>query len=87
MEINYSKYFLKCLKKSPDKIRHSFKSRLALFILNPQAVLLNNYSLKGKWLGYRSINITGNWRAIFMADFNYQEIKFYAFGTHSQLYG
>lgn len=28
--------------------------------------LLNNHSLTGKWRGYRSINITGDWRAIFV---------------------
>lgn len=87
MRIDYSKRFIKQLKKAPLRIRSAFKKRLALFILNPFAILLNNHSLKGKWQGFKSINVTGDWRVIFTADLNYQEIKFFAIGTHSQLYG
>jgi len=68
MRIDYSKRFIKQLKKAPLKIRSAFKKRLAPLI-----------SLKGKWQGFKSIDVT--------ADYNYQTIKFYAFGTHSQLYG
>ncbi|MDZ7586807.1 MAG: hypothetical protein U0946_03555 [Patescibacteria group bacterium] len=68
MRIDYSKRFIKQLKKAPLKIRRAFKKRFALFILNPFAVLLNNHSLKEKWQGFKSIDITGDWRAIFTAD-------------------
>ena len=87
MQIDYSKHFIKSFKKSPSKIKFAFRSRLALFVINPYAVILNNHALKGKWFGYRSINVTGDWRAIFTTDDDYSLIRFYAINTHSQLYG
>jgi len=87
MRIEYSKSFLKDFKKCSVKIRKRFKERLALFIKNPQAILLHNHVLRGKWRGYRSINVTGDWRAIFVAMQDYTRVRFYAIGTHSQLYG
>jgi len=42
--------------------------------------------LVGELRGYRSINITGDWRAIFMEIDGGKIIYFVAIGTHSQLY-
>lgn len=85
MEIRYAKPFTKRFKKSPVKIQKATLLRLAMFSLNPYDLRLNNHILSGKWSGYRSINITGDWRAIFRE--TETGVYFIAFGTHSQLYG
>lgn len=47
---------------------------------------LNNHVLRGKLRGLRSINITGDWRAIFREYKKDKQILFDSLGTHSQLY-
>lgn len=86
MKIEYSKKFIKDFKNCPENIKNKFKSRLELFIQNQNNVTLNNHALLGELKGYRSINITGDWRSIF-EDVNNGEIAYFvAIGTHSQLY-
>jgi len=66
------------------------KERISLCVQNPTNQLLNNHALTGKFQGYRSINITGDWRAIYSIRINLnseQEYYFELVGTHSQLYG
>jgi len=47
--------------------------------------LLSNHALTGRWDGYRSINISGDLRAVYeMIDKDM--VYFVAFGSHSQLY-
>ncbi|MBI4226146.1 type II toxin-antitoxin system mRNA interferase toxin, RelE/StbE family [Candidatus Roizmanbacteria bacterium] len=87
--IDYSTKFLKQLKKAPLSIRIAFRKRLAFFIQDQSHPLLNNHSLTGNLKGYRSINITGDWRAIF-SEYEDEEGKkvvvFEMLGTHSELY-
>ncbi|MBI2330404.1 type II toxin-antitoxin system mRNA interferase toxin, RelE/StbE family [Candidatus Daviesbacteria bacterium] len=64
------------MKKSPG--------RLELFIINQFHPQLNNHSLTGKYKGNRSINITGDWRAIYSEEKD--SVIFELLGTHSQLY-
>ena len=86
MRIEYSKNFIKDFKRCPEYIKSKFKSRLDIFIQDQNIVILNNHSLIGELKGYRSINITGDWRAIF-EDINNGEVAYFvAIGTHSQLY-
>jgi addiction module RelE/StbE family toxin len=86
MRIDYSKRFIKKLAKSPVEIQLGFKSRLRLFIENRFHPLLNNHALGGVLAGYRSINVTGDWRAIFREFENGEIIFFEMIGTHSELY-
>ena len=87
--INFSNSFDKQLKKAPLKIKIVFKKRLELFLKEPFHPQLRNHPLLGKLSNYRSINITGDWRAIYS---EYKTTKegivtiFEAIGTHSQLY-
>ena len=86
--INYSRKFLKQLKKSPLEIKIAFRKRLELFIENSFDPQLNNHQLTGRFSGYRSLNVSGDWRAIFS---EYEEetnkiVIFEVIGTHSQLY-
>lgn len=85
MKAKFHKTFAKQLGKYPNKTQIAFQKRLALFLDDPFNQLLANHLLSGRWLGYRSINITGDLRAIY--ELVGQETAFFvAFGTHSQLY-
>ena len=88
MIIKYSPDFFKKLKKVDIRIRKSVKERILLFSKNPDDSELNSHSLKREYKGYRSINITEDWRAL------YKEIEegedtvayFSLLGTHRELY-
>lgn len=88
MIIRYSPSFIEKLKKGDVRIRKSLKERILLFSKNPLDPQLRDHPLKEEFEGYRSINITSDWRAI------YQEIQegneviayFIALGPHGQLY-
>lgn len=84
MEVRLSPRFRKQYKKADGKIKTAFNKRLRLFKDNPHDPLLNNHSLSGKFKGFRSINITGDWRAIYSK--HKETIIFELLGTHSQLY-
>lgn len=85
MIIDYHKDFIKSFKKLPKKTKEKFKDRQLLFEENEFDSVLNNHALKGKWLGYRSINVTGDIRAIFKREVG--SVLFVAIDTHSNLYG
>jgi len=82
--INYSRRFNKQLSKAPLEIKIAFRNKRELFIQDSFNSQLNNHKLSGKLKGLRSINITGDWRAIYS---EYKgSIVFEMLGTHSQLY-
>lgn len=84
MLIKFAKRFSKQYDKAEIKIRLSYKRKLALFRKDPFNPLLNNHALTGNYAGFRSINITGNWRAIYSK--KEEIITFEFLGTHSELY-
>lgn len=88
MKINFAREFTKQYQKTDSKIRKAVDKRLDLFLENPLNPILNNHLLSGNYKGYRSINITGNWRAIYseIEKRNETLIIFKSLGTHSQLY-
>lgn len=89
MNIKYSTTFKKQYKKAPKQIQNKIKERLSLFIQNPMIAILNNHALTGKFQGRRSVNITGDWRAIYSIRVSLESKREYYFefvGTHSQLY-
>lgn len=86
MEIEYKPKFKKQYAKLPVIMRLRFKERLKLFIDNPTHPQLKVHALKGKYIGYWSMNISGDLRAIYTYDGD-SIIMFFAIGTHSQLYG
>lgn len=89
MNVKYSRHFQKQYKKAPGKIRKAVKVRIKLFLRNPIDSILNNHSLVGNLKGYKSINITGDWRAVYLVrtDENGNQVAYFeALGTHSQLY-
>ena len=85
MKILFHKIFEKRYKKLPDKIKQKIKERNILFEKDPYNPILNNHALNGKYMGYRSISITGNIRIIYKF-LDTDNILFSDVGTHSELY-
>jgi len=66
-------------------IQKKVDERLVLFAKDPFNPVLNNHGLTGKYKGCRSINITGNFRAVYeLIDDN--TAYFIALNTHPNLY-
>lgn len=84
MTIIIQKDFEKDLKKASTKVQEKFFDRLTLFEKDQFNPILNNHALKGEYLGYRSINVTGNLRAIFKI--TGEEATFVVLDSHSNLY-
>ncbi len=84
MEIKFSANFSKQYRKANKKIRKAFYQRLQLFKQDSHHPLLRNHSLVGGYRRYRSINITGDWRAIYLEEGKL--VIFEMLGKHSQLY-
>ncbi len=85
MTISYSKNFIKQSKKLDKFIRHQLLEQIELISNNPLDSRLNNHPLKGKYKKYRSINVTGDFRALYLTQEDL--VIFDIVGTHSQLYG
>lgn len=85
MTISYSKNFVKQAKKLTPELRQKLLERIAVFNESPLHSSLRNHQLKGKYKQYRSIDITGDVRALYL-QMEHESI-FDAVGTHSQLYG
>jgi addiction module RelE/StbE family toxin len=88
MKVKYTKKFVKQYDKADLTIQTLFKEKLNLFINDPSNPQLRNHPLKGPLIGYRTINITGDWRALYTEKQQEEEtiITFEMIGTHSQLY-
>lgn len=82
--IDFSIRFLKQEKKASLEVRRAWIKRLRLFVQDPFHSQLRNHQLTGKLKAFRSINITGDWRAIYSEVGD--TIVFELLGTHSQLY-
>ncbi len=77
--------FDKQFAKLSPKLRERFKERRNLFLDSPFHPLLNNHALSGERLGQWSINITGDWRALYEF-FDEYSVIFVEINTHSNLY-
>ena len=74
--------------KLSQKIQEKFYARLEIFKINQFDRLLNNHKLSGKYEGCNSINITGDYRAVFLVlnEKDQETYLFIAIGTHLELY-
>ncbi len=77
--------FKKRYKKLNISQQRRFKERRDLFLKNPLHPLLNNHALHHPYEGYRSINVTGDLRAIY-EETSPDTAHFIALGTHPELY-
>jgi addiction module RelE/StbE family toxin len=86
--IEYSDRFIKQLTASPDNVKAAFRDTVVLFTTDPHHESLRNHPLKGKLAGYRSIDITEDWRAVYRVKQIGERtvIRFSQIGTHRQLY-
>lgn len=85
MRIIFHKSFEKDYKRLPNSIKQKVKERNMLFMSDPFNPILNNHALNGKYLGYRSINVTGDIRIIYKF-LDTGIALFSAVGPHSKLY-
>jgi mRNA-degrading endonuclease YafQ of YafQ-DinJ toxin-antitoxin module len=86
MRVDFHRNFDKRLAKLNLKQKEQFKLRLVVFVQDQYKSELNNHALKGKFQGYRSINVTGDIRAVSIPH-NENHSEFVDIGSHSQLYG
>ena len=85
MRIAKAKQFEKQYKKLPVKIQKQFVQRLTLLLNDKNHSLLHVHSLKGKFSGLLSFNVTADIRVIF--DYSYEDVLILvAIGSHSELY-
>lgn len=85
MKITYSREFIKQAEKLSPKLQLQLYEHITLFRDNPLNPKLRNHALSGKYSAYRSINITGDYRALYLQ--TEDEVIFDKIGSHSQLYG
>lgn len=88
MNIVFDPEFIKRTKKIDVRIRKRLKEKILIFSRNPNDPQLHNHPLKREYLGYRSINITADWRALYREILEDEEkiAYFILLGTHAQLY-
>lgn len=88
LHIEYSVLFNKQFKDAPLEVKIAFKEVRELFSDNPDHPNLRNHALREKYAGFRSINVTEDWRALFKIRKTKFKIvvTFHVLGTHAQLY-
>jgi addiction module RelE/StbE family toxin len=85
-QIDFTKSFIKQFKSLRPSQKQRFYERLELFKKDPHNRVLRDHALKGKYVGFRSIDIEGDLRALYYVKGDV--IIIFAFiGTHSRLYG
>ena len=80
-----TKYFKKKVSKLPKPIKLKLVKLIHLFMDEPKNIILNNHQLNGKYSGYRSINVTGNYRMIF-EELKDSSVRLIDIDTHPKLY-
>jgi addiction module RelE/StbE family toxin len=85
MKYLWSKRFKKKFKKLSPQTKRKAVCQFKIFIMKPTDRVLNNHGLSGEWEECRSINITGDLRAI------YKQVSddlclFVEIDNHSNLY-
>lgn len=85
MPIGYTNGFKKKYRKMTLGFKKRFSQKLELFKEDQFDEILNNHKLHGKYKECRSINITGDIRAIYYIN-KQKTIIFITIGSHSELY-
>jgi len=85
MRIQLHKNFEKQYKKLPIEIKDKFLERINIFLKDEFNPVLNNHALRGKYQNYRSLSVTGDFRAIYKRQSKEKAI-FIAIDKHSHLY-
>ena len=85
MQYILSKQFEKDFAKLPENTKKKALSAIELFTKNPDDLSFRKHSLKGKYVGHFSIDITGDVRAVYFIVKD-NVAYFITTGTHSKLY-
>lgn len=85
MNVVFHKRFDKMASKLPPKVKAKMVERITLYSKNPLDRMLRNYALNTPYKGGYSVDITGDYRAIYHL-VDGQIAMFTHIGTHSQLY-
>jgi len=85
ISFQFHTHFRKQYKKSPLLVRKNFDDRLQMFVRFPFHPLLHNHPLTGNRSGEWSINVTGDWRAIY-EHLDENAVRFLEINTHGNLY-
>lgn len=85
MRIKLHKNFLKRYQKLNAHQKEKFREKRGLFLEDEFNPILNNHPLKGNYLGYRSISVTGDLRVIYKKVG--ETVVFVTIDSHSNLYG
>ena len=84
MRISFHRKLKKKLRKQPSKIQEKFFKKIDIFVEDQFHYSLNNHALSGKFLGWRSFDITSDIKV------HYEEvgdvIVLMNIGSHSELY-
>lgn len=81
----FHKRFKKKIAKYPF-LKNQIDEQIRLFLKDPFDQQLHNHALSGKWKGCRSINITGDYRAVYEMVVEDDTAYFVDMDTHSNLY-
>ena len=88
MKVVFSKNFIRLYKRVNVRIRKRVDEQIDIFEKNPKDLGLRNHKLHNEWAGYRSIDVTNDYRAIF--EIVHEGGETYAYfidlGTHDELY-
>ncbi|MCA9391640.1 type II toxin-antitoxin system mRNA interferase toxin, RelE/StbE family [candidate division WWE3 bacterium] len=88
--VRFNRKFVRAYRKLTPKIQKAVDSRIKLFEKQPNHPSLRNHKLSGRLSDMSSINITGDYRALFKVvkqTTTTTEVEFYLIGTHAELYG
>jgi addiction module RelE/StbE family toxin len=84
LSLRFKKQFQKSARQLSAAQQDQLKERLELFLSNPYHSLLHNHQLSGDYADFRSINISGDLRALYYVEGD--DYIFAFVGTHAQLY-
>jgi addiction module RelE/StbE family toxin len=82
--IEFSPIFKKKLKRVNVETKTAFREALELFLEDTHGEKLRNHTLRGKYAGVHSIDVTEDFRALYREDS--ERIVFVELGTHNELY-
>lgn len=85
MKIGLKRHFRKQFDKLPHKTQKIFYDKLRIFVIDPFDPILNNHKLHGELKNTRSINISGDIRAIY-EELDENRVLFLMIGSHNNLY-
>ena len=85
MNVVLHRRFEKMASKLTPKVKQKMVERITLFSGDPLNSILRNHALHTPYQGSYSINITGDYRAVYEL-IDDQTALFTHIGTHSQLY-